>query len=152
MVEEQKGREIIIATAKSYLRTAYHHQARRRSVGVDCATLILECAIEAGIVPKDEKLPHYPFQWCMNGDRESLIEFIRRFCPEFPGPPKPASIVVWKMGRTFSHGAIVLDWPTCIHARVGTGCEYVNAEADGQLAMMGSEPRPRLFFDHWVKA
>lgn len=151
MTTEQEQRDIVIATAKSFLRTPYHHMGRRRGVGVDCATLILECAVAAGIVPPDEKLPYYPFQWNMNGDTESLVTFIRRFCPEITGPPKPASLVVWKMGRTFSHGAVIIDWPLCIHARAGDGCEYVDANADGRLAMMGAEIRPKLFFDHWAK-
>lgn len=150
MVNEDEGRQIIIATAKSFLRTKYHHMGRRRGVGIDCATLILECAIAAGIVPADEQLPHYPFQWCMNGSTESLINFIKRFCPEFDGPPKPASLVVWQMGRTFSHGAIVVDWPKCIHANVQSGCEWMDAEADQRFARMGDAPRPKKFFDHWA--
>jgi hypothetical protein len=147
---EAEQRTIIIATAKSYLKVGYQHMGRTHA-GIDCATLILECAIAAGIVPRNETLPFYHFQWNQSDGTESLIDFIRKFCPEFAGPPKPASIVVWQMGRTYSHGAIVVDWPRCIHAHVRNGCEWVDAEADQQLAMFGGKPRPKLFFDHWAK-
>lgn len=150
MMTEAEQREKVITTAQSFLRTPYHHRGMTRA-GLDCATLILLCAMAAEIVPTGESLPYYPFQWNVNASRESLIDFIRKFCPEFPGPPKPASLVVWKMGRTFSHGAIVVKWPMCIHAKAGSGVEWVDAEKDNQLAMLGDEPRPRLFFDHWYK-
>lgn len=146
---EDEQRSTIIQTAKAYLRTPYHHQGMTRA-GVDCATLILLCAKAAGIVPSDETLPYYSFQWNLNGANESLVDFIIKFCPEFPGPPKPASLVVWQMGRTYCHGAIVVEWPLCIHARVGTGVEYVDAEKDTTLALSGTDLRPKKFFDHWA--
>ncbi len=148
MTTEAEQRQIVINTAQSFLRVPYHHMGRTRA-GVDCATLILECAIAAGIVPPEEELPFYNFQWNMNGNTESLIAFILRFCPEIKGPPKPASLVVWKMARAYSHGAIVIDWPLCIHARMGYGVEWVDAKADTLLALQGSDPRPLKFFDHW---
>lgn len=146
---EEEQRATVVSTAKGWLRTPYHHLGMTRA-GVDCATLILICAKAAGIVPADETLPFYSFQWNQNGSNESLVDFIKRFCPEFDGPPLPASLVVWQLGRTYCHGAIVIDWPLCIHARVGAGVEWVNAETDGTLALSGTEPRPKKFFDHWI--
>lgn len=147
---EEEQRATVIRTAKSYLRVPFHHMGLTRA-GVDCATLILKCAMAAGIVPEKEVLPFYNFQWTHNGDNESLINFIRRFCPEFAGPPKPASLVVFHIGRHFSHGAIVIEWPLCIHARVNSGVEWVDVSRDLTLAAHpDGSPRPKKFFDHWV--
>jgi len=147
-MDEVQGRATVIATAKSFLRTPYVPQGRVRGGGVDCATLILECAIAAGIVPPDEVLPHYPFQWNLNDDVELLLNFVKRYAPEVD-KPQPASIVIFQMGKTFSHGAVVIDWPLCIHARTPTGCEWVDVNIDQMLSFVGTKPRARKFFDYW---
>jgi cell wall-associated NlpC family hydrolase len=43
----------VVACARSWLGTPFHHQARLRSVGVDCAGLVIGVARELGFVPED---------------------------------------------------------------------------------------------------
>lgn len=47
--------------------------------------------------------------------------------------PLPADFVVFKFGRTFSHGAIVVDWPLIIHSYIPHGVQLGNALQDGEL-------------------
>lgn len=51
------------------------------------------------------------------------------------GLPKvrPADFIVFKFGRTFSHGAIVVEWPLIIHAYIPHGVTLTDASTDGQL-------------------
>lgn len=44
----------IIATARSWLDTPFHHQGRLRGVGVDCIGLIVGVAAELGIATPDQ--------------------------------------------------------------------------------------------------
>ena len=41
--------------------------------------------------------------------------------------------VVFRFGRTFSHGAIVLGWPLVIHSAIPHGVLLADAERDGEL-------------------
>jgi cell wall-associated NlpC family hydrolase len=59
--------------------------------------------------------------------------------------PQPADFVIFKFGRTFSHGAIVVDWPIIIHSYIPHGVLLSDAERDGELI-----GRERKFFE--VKA
>lgn len=43
----------VVACARGWLRTPYHHQARARGLGCDCGGLIGGVAVELGIVPAD---------------------------------------------------------------------------------------------------
>ena len=46
-------RESVVAEARTWLKTKFHHQARKKGVGVDCAMLSLEVGREAGVFPVD---------------------------------------------------------------------------------------------------
>lgn len=52
----------IVAEARSWLGTPYHHQARLKGVGVDCAGLLIGVARNLGMVPPDMDVSNYPRQ------------------------------------------------------------------------------------------
>jgi hypothetical protein len=64
---------------------------------------------------------------------------IAKFACEIPGPPLPADFVVFRFGRTFSHGAIVLEWPLIIHSYIPHGVAL--ADALGESAIIGRETK-----------
>ena len=43
------GRELIVATARTYLETPFHHQGRVAGVGVDCVGLVIGVAHALGL-------------------------------------------------------------------------------------------------------
>lgn len=155
MSEEQEQRAAFVEAARSWVGTPYHHMGRIKGIGVDCATLIAEAAHEAGLIPKVE-IGFYSTQWNLNQTDETYMRVIKEHMREFPGPPLPGDIVVWKFGRTYSHGAIVIKWPIIVHAIIGQKCLLDDAEKNAGLVRIGDgeekgKPRPRLFFSHWVK-
>ncbi len=115
--------------AGTWLRTPYHHRARIKSVGVDCATLLCEVYHRAGLIDYVE-LPFYPPDWHMHRSRELYCEIVERYADPFEGPPDPADIVVFKFGRCYSHGMIVVQWPLCIHAYINEPVGYVDVNKD----------------------
>jgi len=144
-------RAAVIRCARAWLRTPYHHRGRVKGAGVDCAMLLAEVYAEAGLVPALD-IPHYPPDWHLHRDSERYLGFVRDHAVEIAGPPAPGDIALWRFGRCFSHGAIVVLWPKIIHAYLGRDCVYEDALGAEWLSRMGegrdarARPRPVKFF------
>ena len=63
----------IVRTAREYLETPWHHQARVKGVGIDCAGLIVCVANELGLYVSDRQgYSHQPHREFVNAVEESL--------------------------------------------------------------------------------
>jgi len=132
-------RVAVVNEAETWLRTPYHHMGRIKGGGTDCLMLLAEVYEAAGIIPHLE-LPFYPPDWHLHRGIERYLEGLLCYAPEVKSPPQPGDAVLFKFGRCFSHGAIVVDWPRLIHAWHSAG--VVHSQADqGPLA-----GRTRRFF------
>ncbi len=142
-------REAVGAEARAWLRTPYHHMGRIKGAGVDCATLLAEVYARAGVVPP-VAIPFYPPDWHLHRDAERYLGFVLEHAREIASDPRPADIALWRFGRCFSHGAIVIDWPIVIHAYAGKGCILEDAARAPWLSQIGerggSRSRPVKFF------
>ncbi len=128
-------REAVVRTAKEWMGTPYHHQARVKGAGADCAMFPLAVYQECGILPADFQPPEYSMQWHLHRSDEMYLKTIAPFVQEREHgcTPDPADFVVVKFGRTFSHGAIVIDWPLVIHSYIPHGVTLADASTDAQL-------------------
>lgn len=153
MRTEAEERAAVVAEAQTWLRTPYHHHAAKRGGGVDCAYLLLEVYVDAGLIERFDP-GHYPDDWMMHRDEERYLETIERFArrrladDEIPGP---GDVATWQFGRCFSHGAIVTAWPHVIHAYAKSGwVEESDVTQDGWLMTLKSgRPRPLRFYSLW---
>jgi cell wall-associated NlpC family hydrolase len=120
MIEQ---RDAVIAEAKSWLNTPYHHMGRVKGLygGVDCATLLLEVYERAGLIPRIE-IDHYPPDWYMHRSEERYLDWLLKFAVKVDFGAKPGDVEVFQFGRCVSHAAIILDWPMAIHAWKPAGC------------------------------
>jgi cell wall-associated NlpC family hydrolase len=149
MISPERSR--IITVARSWLGTPYHTGGRLKGAGVDCLTLLVEVFAEAGVVPRID-VPYYPHDWHLHHGEERYQKGLLRYAREIDTVPEPGDIALWKFGRCFSHGAIVMNWPIIIHAYVGRACTLDDAEAALWLSHIGEggqaacRPRPRKFF------
>jgi cell wall-associated NlpC family hydrolase len=139
----------IVRAAKDWLGTPYHHHARIKHGGVDCAMFPLAVYQECGVLPADFTPPDYSMQWHLHRSEELYLKTIEPFVWEIqpwgyglPRSPLPADFVVFKFGRAFSHGAIVVNWPIIIHSYIPHGVLLGDALRDGEL--LGRE---RKFFE-----
>src|SRR5262249_22458520 len=135
MTAEREERERVVAAARSWIGTKYHHRARIRGVGVDCATLLVAVYAEAGVLPPFD-LPAYSPPAHLNHDDEKYLAVVLEHCGEVERPDT-GDMVLWRFGRTLSHGAIVVEWPTVIHASWGAGVMLDNAEMNYRLSVIG---------------
>lgn len=149
---EDSQRAAVVKIAKSWLGTPYHHMGRIKGAGVDCLTILAETFHEAKLIPKIE-VSYYPKDWMLHRDAERYLEGLLKYANEIPGSPKPGDIVLWKIGRCFSHGAIVVEWPIVIHANAGRNVSLDNIDTVQALKFEkdGKTLRPTKFFSYWGK-
>jgi cell wall-associated NlpC family hydrolase len=121
----------VVSEALSWLGTPYHHQGRIKGVGVDCAMLLADVYHVCGLIPHIDPRP-YPPDWHFHRSQERYLGWVRQYAHEVV-TPLPGDIAVFQFGRCVSHGAIVVEWPTIVHAYVHQGCILGNGSS-GVLA------------------
>lgn len=143
-MSEQEERQRVVQVARSWIATPYHHMAMVKGVGVDCAMLVIAVFREAGVVSPEDVQPYSP-QWFLNRGEEKYLHEIRKYAHETTDP-KPGDIAVYKIGRLFAHGAIIVDpgWPVIVHALSQARAVIEDRGDGGTLA--GKE---HLFFTRW---
>jgi cell wall-associated NlpC family hydrolase len=135
----------LIAEAHTWLHTPWHHAARVRGAGVDCGQLLIACYAGAGLIePVDTGA--YPMDWMLHRDEERYLSWVTRYLDEVDAP-EPGDVAAWQVGRCFSHGAVVLQWPNILHAYRPAGGVCLGDATRGPLALQRSgAARPVRFF------
>lgn len=150
---ESEERQKVLDIAKTFLRTPYHHMGKVKGAGVDCLTLLSCIFEESGLIPTID-IPYYPQDWHLHRSEERYLKGLLKYTKEIE-VPKPGDIALWKFGKCYSHGAIVVEWPLVIHSYTKVGCTYEDANASlflkivGERVLENGKPRPCKFFTFW---
>lgn len=138
------SRESVVVEAIRWEGTPYHAHARVLGAGVDCANLPAAVYEKCGLMPHIK--PRYSRQWHMHRDEELYLQWVTPYATEIEEESLgPGDFVIWKFGRTYSHGAIVIDPPVVIHAvLIGGGVVRADMHRDLELSS-----RPRRCFTMW---
>lgn len=139
-------RERVVTAARTWLRTPFHDCAAIKGVGVDCANLLAQAYEEAGVVDHVEIEPYSP-QWFLHHSEELFIGYLLKAGAHeiAESDAQMADIVMFKIGRCYAHGAIIVEWPNeMIHAYKPLGAVTTARLDEGELA-----DRPRRFFSLW---
>lgn len=99
-------REQIVAKAREYIDTPFHHEGRVKGAGVDCIGLLVGVAHELGI-PVEDKLTYGKF-----GEGAYLRAALERCLDPVKGDPRPGDLLLMQLGEEFhepQHMAIVTD-------------------------------------------
>lgn len=140
-VDEAEARGRVVVEALSWRNTEYHHHARIKGAGVDCANLPAAVFESTGLVPPQD-LGDYSPQWHLHRNEELYLQALERAgARRLPDGvlPQPADLVVWRFGRTYSHGSIVVSGgpdPEVVHAYIGRGVilsRFSEAPLSGRL-------------------
>jgi cell wall-associated NlpC family hydrolase len=136
-------RQAVVDEAMTWLKTPWRHASAVKGAGVDCGRLLIEIYANCGLI--ERYTPEvYPQDFAMHSSEERFLANIERYTLSVNNAQK-GDIAVWKYGRCFSHAAIVLDWPTIIHAKIDIGVLLDDGE-QGNLA--GRDVR---FYSVWGK-
>jgi len=130
-------RATVVSAVRGWVSTPYHHAARVKGAGVDCGQLILAAFEEAGAIPHVDA-GYYTCDWHLHRSEERYLGFVEAYlsrADEVYGERSladrvredplyaiaPGDVLVWRVGRCYSHGGIVTDWPRFVHAYLPSG-------------------------------
>lgn len=106
----------VVAQAIGWLGTPWHHEGDVKGAGVDCAMLLVRVFVAVGLVPPIDPRP-YPIDHMLHHDQERFLGWLQQYSTAVTeGDPQPGDVIVYRVGRCFSHGAIVTEWPFIVHA------------------------------------
>lgn len=143
---EADGRAAVVAEALTWLGTPYHHRGLLKGIGVDCAQLPIGVYAGAGLIEKFDT-GDYPGDWHLHREEERYWGIVEKLAgPIDRADLQPGDLILFKFGRAFSHGAIVIDLPTIIHA-VRKDREVVLGDLDRDVDLIG---RPLMCFSFWA--
>jgi len=120
-------RDRVAKEALSWIETPYHHHAQIKGVGVDCAQLLCAVYETVGLIPHVET-GHYPVDWHMHRSEEMFSGWLEKFAKPGSGKYEIGDVVLWRFGRTFSHGSIYVGDGYFVHSYIGMGVIRSRAE------------------------
>ncbi len=140
-------RALVVAEARSWLGTPYHHAADVKGAGVDCAMLLVRVFCDLGFVPPFDPRP-YTRDWFLHRSEERYLGALLARAREVRSPGL-GDIVLFRMGRCFGHGGIVsrLEPLSLIHAFAGTRC--VVEDVIDRSAELKARLKDAKFASYW---
>lgn len=136
-------RAAVVAEAATWIGTPYHHQGRVKGVGVDCAMLLCDVYYTCGIIPYIDPRP-YPMDWMEHRSNEVFLEWVEQY-GTVTQAPAAGDVVMFRFGRCFSHGGIMLNDRELIHSYRKEHCVTRSDLSDARLA-----GRPVKFYSLWA--
>jgi len=116
--------DIIVAAARSWIGTPYHHQASLKGVGCDCLGLIRGVWREVTGIEAESPPPYSP-DWAEARGEETMLEAARRHLVEMTGDWRqfigPGDVLLFRLrrGALVKHAAIHTGGARMIHAYTG---------------------------------
>lgn len=107
----------VLAEATTWLGTPWHHEGGVKGAGVDCAMLLVRVFSAVGAIPDIDPRP-YPMDHMLHSAQERFLSWLEQYADPVPlgKDPQPGDVIVYRVGRCYSHAAIVDQWPNVIHA------------------------------------
>jgi cell wall-associated NlpC family hydrolase len=145
---EDDSRLKVVAAARSWLGTPYHHAADVRGHGVDCAMLLVRVFCDLRLVELFDPRP-YTADWFLHRDEERYMDHLLARAREV-AEPLLGDVVLFKVGRCFAHGGIVSsDNPLrIVHAFAPARCVV----EDDLRRCSELTAKPFKYFSYWQVA
>lgn len=137
-------RASVVKEVQEWIGTPFHHAARVKGAGIDCLMLLAEVYERAGVTDRIEP-PFYVPDWHLHRDAERYMQGLLHYARPVD-VPEPGDIALFRFGRTFSHGAIIVAWPQLIHAYWSIGVVW------GDATLFPLAGRPVRFFSPFTSA
>lgn len=147
MTREAEQRAAVIAEARSWIGTPWRHCADVKGQAVDCAMLLVRTFVDTGVIPAFDPRP-YPRTWYLHQEHERFLEWIVDHLGGVEiarDTARPGDVLVYRIGKCFSHGTVLVDPQTVVHAFYKNGRVVLTETFDPEL---GS--RQARAFDIWV--
>jgi cell wall-associated NlpC family hydrolase len=142
-------RAAVVAEARTWLRTPYHHAADVKGHGVDCAMLLVRVYCDLGLIEKFDPRP-YTKDWFLHHGEERYLGFLLARSHEVRSPLE-GDIVLFRIGRCFAHAGVVsrVDPLTIIHAFSAVRCVVEDIiENNAELSARMKTARFASYWEH----
>ena len=127
---------MIVAEARAWIGTPYHHQASVKGVGCDCLGLV-RGVWRALLGPEPEAIPGYSSDWGEIGEHEPMLAAARRHLIEIdPSDALAGDVLVFRMraGRVAKHAGIVVAGPGPLRShKLGGNVGFIHAQERGPV-------------------
>lgn len=121
--------DAIVAAARRWIGTPYHHQASLRGVGCDCLGLVRGVWRDV-IGPEPASPPPYRPDWAEAGGGEALLDAARlHLRPVATAEPGDLLLFRWRGHLPAKHCAILSGARSMIHAHDGARVAEVSCTA-----------------------
>lgn len=109
-------RAAIVAEAMTWLNTPYHHRARAKGAGVDCAMILIGIFANVGLI-KEFEPDEYPRDWMLHREEDRFRATVRLHADQITlAEVQPGDVALYLVGKCYAHGAVVVGWPVILHA------------------------------------
>src|ERR1700734_3748503 len=102
---EREARTAVVASARAWVGTPYHHMADVRGAGCDCAMLLVRVFCHLGLVEPFDPRP-YVKDWHLHRGEDRYLPPPLGRAPGAPSP-LPRAVILFKYGPCFCPGGIV---------------------------------------------
>jgi cell wall-associated NlpC family hydrolase len=129
-------RAAVVAAARAWRGTPYHHMADIKGAGVDCAMLLVRVYCDLDLVAPFDPRP-YTRDWMLHRDDERYLGFLTERAHLIDRVlAQPGDTILFRFGRCFSHGGIITDTAplTIVHAFRSVGAVTEETVERGELA------------------
>jgi NlpC/P60 family putative phage cell wall peptidase len=110
-------RTAIVAEALSWIGTPFRHAAGIKGVGADCVHFVLRTFQKTGHAPADFAPPKYAREWHIHRSEELILKTLPVYARQIEEKDAgPGDVVLYRIGRTASHLAIIVDENCIAHA------------------------------------
>ena len=142
---EAAVRARVVAAARSWIGTPYHHAADVRGAGVDCAMILVRVFCDLGLVEPFDPRP-YVKDWMLHRSEEKYMSFLLARAREVASP-LPGDVMLFRVGRCFAHGGIVAKTaPLAIVHAFAPARSVIEEEVAHNSELMST---PHKFFSYW---
>lgn len=114
MITENQ-RTDVVAQARTWLGTPWHHMGDVQGAGVDCLMLLVRVYSACKLIPADVDPRPYAQDWHMHRAEEMYLAGVGQYS-QATDTPLPGDVAMFQFGRCVAHAAIVVEWPLIIHA------------------------------------
>lgn len=155
---EARAKAAFVAEALSWVGTPFRDCADVKGPdgAVDCAMLLTRCGVDTGLRPAFDPRP-YPPRHMMSSSDERFLGWVRdKLGGQEVEAPRLGDLAIWRFGRVFAHGGIMVSAGEIVHSYAHAGRVVVSRLDEPFLmfaALRGVQVRrPVKFFDVWRKA
>jgi len=151
---EAEGRAAFINEALSWVGTPFGDccDVKGPNGVVDCAMLLVRSAVDTGRLAPFDPRPYSP-RHMLHRREQKFIGWLTQLGAHAVPEPQVGDVVLWQFGRTFSHGAVLINSQEVVHAYGAAGCALVTRLDEPLLRFFplaqGNIPRPVRYFDLW---